>query len=323
MVAAHQLELFKERLPYKPYCSDDKTARLIRSRRLALQFPYIQVNPPKLKFWLTFDVDRPGGMVAWEDADLPPPAVAVGNPHNGHAHLLWGLDAPVATSDAARIGPLKYLAAIEGAMLAKLLPFGADPGFAGLIVKNPLHDQWRTHWGPPHLYELGELADWLDLDKFKPKRALLKDLEGYGVGRNVALFNYLGPEGKWAYSAVRRYRGEPYSAWETAVLVKAEEINGEFPMPLSFNEVRHIARSVAKWTWRQDKLHAEKFSQRQASRGRKGGIASGLSRAAASEGKRASARLMRTQGYSVKDIAQTLGVHRDTVYAWLKLSDEA
>lgn len=314
MSLVHQLDLFTARLPHKPYCSDDKTARLIRSRSAALRFPYIQVNPPKLKFWLPFDMDAQGGMVAWEDAGLPPPAVAIGNPHNGHAHLLWGLDAPVATSDAARVAPLRYLHAIEGAMLARLMPHGADPGFAGLIIKNPVHEQWRTHWGPPHLYELGELADWIDLDKFKPKRAQLKALEGYGVGRNVALFNALGPEGKWAYSAVRRYRGEPYRLWETAVLLKAEEMNGEFPAPLSFNEVRHIAKSVAKWTWKHDKVAEDRFLKRQAFKGKR----SGEARLAASEDKRASARLMRAQGMSYPQIAVSLGVSVGTAFNYCK-----
>lgn len=323
MEACGQLDLFQSRLPKKPYCSNNKTASLIRSRSYALRFPYIQVNPPHLKFWLPFDIDKSGGMVAWEDAGLPPPAVAIGNPHNGHAHLLWGLNAPVATSDAARVAPLRYLHAIEGAMLDALMPYGADPDFGGLIVKNPTHDQWRTHWGPPHLFELSELAEWVDLKKFKPKRAMLKELEGYGVGRNVTIFNALGPEGKWAYSAIRRYRGEPYAAWETAVLLKAEELNGEFSTPMSFNEVRHIARSVAKWTWKHDKAHAVEFSRRQAYRGKKGGEASGRSRLAASEGRRVSARLMAAQGVPKAKIAQELGVHRDTIYQWLKVSDEA
>uniref|UniRef100_D5X778 Plasmid replicase n=1 Tax=Thiomonas intermedia (strain K12) TaxID=75379 RepID=D5X778_THIK1 len=308
-----QLSLFAERLPHRPYCSDDKTARLIRSRARALQFPYIQVNPPKLRFWLPFDLDKPGGAVAWEDALLPPPAVAIGNPHNGHAHLLWGLEAPVATGDAARAAPLRYLAAIEGAMLAKMLPHGADPGFAGLIVKNPAHEKWRTHWGPPHLYGLGELAEWLDLDKFKPKRALLKEIEGYGVGRNVSLFNALGPEGKWAYTAVRRYRGKPFGEWEIAVLAKAQEMNGEFRTPMDCNEVRHIAKSVAKWTWKQDKARAAEFSQRQSYKGKR----SGEVRAAASEDRRASARLMAASGMTQQVIAQALGVTDRTVRNWI------
>ena len=318
IIEREQLELFASRLPRRPYCSDDKTARMIRSRATALRFPYIQVNPPSLKFWLPFDLDKPGGMTAWEDADLPAPAVGVGNPLNGHAHLLWGLDAPVCTSEAARAAPLRYLAAIEGEMLAKLMPYGADPGFAGLIVKNPAHDQWRTHWGPPKLYSLGELGEWLDLDKFKPKRAILKEIEGYGVGRNVSIFNALGPEGKWAYSAVRRYRGQPFAEWHNAVFMQACELNAAFRVPLPFSEIKAIAKSVAKWTWKQDKAHAAEFSRTQAYRGAKGGKASGEARAQAGEDKRASARLMAAKGMTQREIAAELGVSVGSVNAWLK-----
>lgn len=152
----HQLNLFTNRLPNKPYCSDDITARLIRSKRLALRFPYIKVNPPSLKFWLPFDLDKPGGAVAWDDAGLPPPAAAIGNPLNVHAHLLYGLDAPVATSDAARIAPMRYLQAIEAGMMEKLIPFGADTlspiciskaliaGYkSGLIFRDICSSAWR------------------------------------------------------------------------------------------------------------------------------------------------------------------------------------
>ena len=317
IIEREQLELFASRLPRRPYCSDDKTARMIRSRATALRFPYIQANPPSLKFWLPFDLDKPGGMVAWEDADLPPPALGVGNPTNGHAHLLWGLDAPVCTSEVARAAPLRYLAAVERAMLAKLLPYGADAGFAGLMVKNPAHQQWRTHWGPAHLYGLGELAEWLDLDKFKPKRAILKEMEGYGVGRNVSIFNTLGPEGKWAYSAVRRYRGQPFAEWHNAVFMQACELNSAFRVPLPFSEIKAIAKSVAKWTWKQDKAHAAEFSRTQAYRGKLAGEASGKARREASEDKRASARLMRVQGQSVRAIAEALQVPKSTVSDWV------
>lgn len=309
----HQLDLFTDRLPKKPYCSDDKTARLIRSKRLALRFPYIQVNPPNLKFWLPFDLDKPGGAVAWDDAGLPPPAAAIGNPLNGHAHLLYGLDAPVATSDAARIAPMRYLQAIEAGMMEKLIPYGADTGFSGLIVKNPAHEQWRTLWGPPHLYGLAELAEWVNLDAHKPKTRRLADLEGYGVGRNVTLFNHLGPEGKWAYSAVRRYRGRPYGEWLTAVLIEAQTRNGEFTTPLQDNEIRHIAKSVAKWVWAKDKQAWANFQSRQSYKGKM----SGKARLEASEDKRASAELMRSQGHSIRAIADALEVPKTTVGRWV------
>jgi hypothetical protein len=294
-----QLDQYLERLPYKPYCSDDKTARLIRTRRHALQHTYISVNPPSLKFWLAFDIDNKKGLVAedlatndivmsdwagsvaWERANLGMPNVCIGNPKNGNAHLLYGLDAPVATSDAARLAPMKYLAAIERAYLAAMEPFGADAGYSGLMVKNPTHSAWRTFWGRIALWSLDELADYVNLDRHRPKYASNRKMECTGVGRNVTLFNRLGPEGKWSYEAVRKYRGKSFSEWLHAVLDKAQEMNGEFPGrpgPLPDSEVRGIAKSVAKWVWSHDEDAETKFVLRQQRKGLKGGTASGIAR---------------------------------------------
>lgn len=294
-----QLDQYLERLPYKPYCSDDKTARMIRTRRHALQHTYISVNPPSLKFWLAFDIDNKKGLVAddlatndlvmtdwagsvaWERANLGMPNVCIGNPKNGHAHLLYGLDAPVATSDAARLAPMKYLAAIEQAYHAAMEPFGADTGFSGLMVKNPTHSAWRTFWGRIALWSLDELADYVDLDRYRPKYASNRKVECTGIGRNVTLFNWLGPEGKWSYEAVRKYRGKSFGEWLLAVLDKAQEMNGEFPGrpgPLPDAEVRGIAKSVAKWVWSHDRDAEARFVLRQQRKGLKGGTASGIVR---------------------------------------------
>ena len=317
---AEQFTLFcSERLPRKPYCSDDKSARLIRSRRLALRFPYISVNPPNLKFWIPFDIDVAGGMLAWEHAGLAVPNVAIGNPTNGHGHLLYGIDAPVACSEAARLAPLRFLAAVEGAYLARMEPYGADRSFAGLMIKNPLHENWKTLWGRREAYSLAELAEYIpDIEKFTPRRTPTKSLsevlEQYGSARNVTLFNALGPGGKWAYYAVRRYRGLPYVEWHTAVLVMAMEINSEFRTPMLDSEIRAIAKSVAKWVWKHDREAEAKFIERQAWKGQRGGMAKGL----ANEGKRVSARLMRARGMSQAAIAAELSVCQKTVSNWLK-----
>ncbi len=83
--------------------------------------------------------------------------------------------------------------------------------------------------------------------------------------------------------------------------------------PLSVNEVRSIAKSTAKFCWRNDAQQAERFRARQSFKGRR----SGAVRRAASEDARASARLMRASGCTVAAIAAELGVDRRTVYRWL------
>jgi hypothetical protein len=309
-----QIQLFDAgRWPKKPYCSDDKTARSIRSLRSALTRPYIQANPPYLRVWSIFDVDRAGGALAWDDAGLPPPSWAAANRDTGHAHLVWGLTAPVLLDTAGgRERPMRYLCAVESAFRARLQ---ADPGYAGLITKNPSHPHWRTLVGPQLSYGIGELADWVDLPKHLPRRKP----EEIGVGRNVSLFHWLRPV---SYRQIREYKMEVrnFVLWHQHLYGKALSRNGEFRVPLDHREVWHIAKSVARWTWHRFDIAASdaKWSARQAHRGRKGGAASGLSRAAANEDKRATARLMRAQGATQAAIAGALGVTRQAVSLWLR-----
>lgn len=309
------LDLFwdAERWPRRPYCSDDKSARFIRSLLSAIKRPYIQANPPYLRVWSIYDLDRAGGALAWETAGLPPPSWVAANRENAHAHLVWGLSAPVLVdSPDMRQRPLRYLCAIESAFRDRLQ---ADQGYSGLITKNPAHPLWRVLRGPRVYYELGELAEYVDLPRHLPRRKP----EEVGLGRNVTVFDWLR---QYAYRHIRCYKGDVrnYVVWQSHLNCKALERNGDLRVPLDAREVWHIAKSVAKWTWRRFDVAASdaRFGSLQAHRGRKGGEASGKARLAASEDKRANARLMRLQGLSQRAIAAELGVSVGSVNAWLK-----
>ena len=123
-----------QRGPRRPYCTDDfEQGVRIRSLKQALNRCYIQANPPHLRVWSIYDIDRPAGGLAWEDANLPPPSWTTVNKTNGHAHLVYGLRVPVLTSSMeARQAPLRYLNAVEAAFRAKL---DSDDGYSGLITK--------------------------------------------------------------------------------------------------------------------------------------------------------------------------------------------
>lgn len=293
--------LFRDRLPRRPYCSNDKTARFVRPAAVALGHSYIQYNQPALAGWLVFDLDYDylTARQRWAWPNLPPPTIAVVNPENHHAHLYYALEAPVCTSEAGRDGPLRYAAAIEAAYT---LALGADPGFAGLLGKNPLHASWllETH---ARLYSLAWLADHVDLPRRPPVR------EAAGLGRNCTLFDELRT---WAYQWVRQYKrnGARAEQWRAALEGQAAALN-QFSSPLPESEVRATARSVAGWTWR--KFSDANFATVQAARGRRGGLAKG----AANEDKRASARLMAAAGQSGRAIAAELGVNQSTVARWL------
>jgi hypothetical protein len=212
-----------------------------------------------------------------------------------------------------RQGPLRYLCAIEHAYKEKL---GADVGYSGLMTRNPSHPQWRFYRGWDGRYELAELAEWVELPKFIPKRKP----EEVGIGRNVTLFDFMR---HYAYRHIRHYKWEVknFVLWQAHLYEKALDRNGDFLVPLWEKEVYHIIRSVAKWTWRQFQVKSMeedvKWREKQAYRGAKGGAASGASRLAASEDKRASARLMAATGKTQIEIANELAVSRMTVYRWL------
>lgn len=253
-------ELFKARLPRRPYCFDERGTRaLIRPAATALERMYIQPNAPLETSWLIFDLDYADSAFAWDGANLPQPTLVVSNPQNAHSHLFYGLNTPVCTSEAARIRPLRYAAAVESAFRETLR---ADPGYAGFIAKNPFHGGWRSEWGS-RLYDLSELAEYVDLSRLPPR----KRSEAAGLGRNCTLFEEIRA---WAYRSVLDYKraGANFDLWNGAVLDHAEQLNS-FLQPLNFSEVKAVAKSVARWVWRN--FSPTTFSALQSARGKCGG----------------------------------------------------
>ena len=303
------LQLFREKLPHKPYCTNDFTYGVrILPKDIAILARFIQQNQPHAQHWLAFDVDRTGAAIDWSDRNCPAPNITVKNPRNGHAHLLYALTLPVRTAPDASASALKYAAVIERALCEKL---GADVNYSGLICKNPFHQEWQVVEWRRELYTLDELADYLDLSA-SARRRVDKD---YGMGRNWYLFEKVR---KWAYRAIRQ--GWPvFSQWLDAVIQRVEMYNASLPVPLSPAECRAIGKSIAKYTHRN--FTPETFAQYvadthtpeiQAKRGRKGGIAKGE----AYDDKRFMALCMLENGYSQKAIAAMLNVHRNTIRNW-------
>ena len=294
-------------LPYRPYCSDDLADGLrIRPLQTAKNRRYLQINPPTQQHYLVFDVDRQGAAFAWEDCNVAPPNYAAINPENGHAHLVYKLAEPVATSEHGRLAPLRYLAAIERGYRIEL---GADAGYSGLITRNPYKS--RTLCIHKHEYDLFELSDWLkrDLGEYAEKETAVA-----GLGRNVTLFDTTRV---WAYKAIRFYRvserSRLFGVWRSEVEDYALGVNAQFMSPLPYSEVKATAKSIAKYCWKHDAEAESRFSKKQAERGKLGGLAKG----AANEQKRVLARLLAAQGMSKAAIARELNVHRNSITNWL------
>ena len=310
-----QLELFRERLPRKPYHTDELTTGLaIADVSRALGARYIQPNGPTHRHWIVFDVDQPAATLSWDDVGAPAPNITVTNRANGHAHLIYGLETPIRTAPDGNVAPLRYAAAIEAALREKL---SADLGYSGLICKNPLHTHWLVQVWEPYSYDLNWLADYLDLSPYNGR----KQLPAYGLGRNCTLFEKTR---QWAYKAIRQ--GWPgYEAWLAAVVERAIGYNVQFEQPLPVNEVRHTAKSIAKWTHRN--LTPAGFSAVQAARGAKGGRLSKGGGRPSNSGKALADLLpevlrLKAQGYSNRDIAEDLQISAGSVSNYLRRDRE-
>jgi hypothetical protein len=318
-----QLELFSgDRLPRKPYCSDDKGFQRIAKREQALQRRYIQPNPPALLYRFVFDIDRPGASVCWDYLDAPPPNWAATNVENGHAHLGYEIEIPVVTSDAGRQAPIRLAAAIE-AGLSELL--NADVLFAGTLCKNPLHPAWGLDVWRDEPFELAEIAAYIPSLKDQGKRrkgqrraAVLKN--SVGLGRNCQLFENARI---WAYSAIRDYwQPDGQVMWREAVRGELERLNEGFTHPLPAQEIKHIAASISKWTWKtitpagwRGFVEATHGSEAQAKRGK----ASGAKRAEKAADRAQEAIRLRDQGMTQRDIAKEMGVSVGTVNRYIQM----
>ena len=323
---------FVERLPRRPYCTNDKSSGLlIRPQATALGYLHIQYNPPPHVSSLVFDLDKPDGYHAWKDAGLPAPHWSSVNRTNGHAHIGYMLAAPVARTSAARQKPLRYLAAIEH-VLAKRL--GADMGYAGLITKNPTHSDWLTVWHQIEPYSLDYLAEFFpDADLAAYSRRSRK--EATGLGRNVTVFDNVR---EWAYTAIRaHWRPNGYDAWLCAVQAACECTNVfglEQGGPLPHSEIKATAKSIARWTWRNltpstfadyvDRTHTPEI---QAVRGAKGGRIGGKVSKGGGRPSKAASLLpvvlqLKAQGYSNRDIAEDLQISAGSVSNYLRRDRE-
>jgi hypothetical protein len=306
-VQQSSLDLFDARLPKRPYCSNNLALEGLYRLPLAqaMQKMLIQPNTAKLHVALAFDVDRPTAAVDWEFRGLPPPNITVKNPANGHAHLIYLLEAPVPVSDVARIKPILFMAAIQEGIRTAL---EADRGYSGLIVKNPRHRHWTTVTWTDQPYQLAYLAEYVDLPTPAQMRRRCKAKDYAGLGRNCTLFEIARRE---AYSLVRDYwRPDGERMFKAAVMdVVTASNQRDIGNPLAVSECRAIAKSIARWVW--VRFTPAQFRKQQSVRGKAKGA------------KKRSEALpvalqMASEGYSQRQIADALEVTQKTVCNWLK-----
>ena len=237
------LQTYQQSLPWHGFGTDElKTGvRLLEAIELAKR-AYVQHNPKHSVKWLVYDVDRETAATDWLDSWTAPPNILVVNRDNGHAHLFYGLETPVHDYAGASEKALRYLAAVDIALTNRL---EADPGYAKLLSKNPLRsDRWAVVIVRAELYTLDQLAVYVDPKQLDRRRKV----DAVGLGRNCVLFEDLR---RWAYRERRKeqqYLSE--DMFHEAVRDRAHGINAAFNPPLPHAELRHTAKSVARWTWR-------------------------------------------------------------------------
>ncbi len=254
-------DLFGLLIPKRPYCGDQFRHVRIRQREHALRYPHIQLNGPMFYRWVSFDVDQPNAFEAAEVAGLRQPNIISINPKNGHGHLSYLLATAVARFPDSSLKALRYFADVERGYRRRL---GADWGYRGVTVKNPLHPDWRTQWQAISPYSLEDLDCELDHKDKRREPVILREV---GVGRNVAIFE----EGRQlAYrEALAHLKASPSGRIndpeEFGLRVHAIVAGlNAFEMPLPQSEVRGIARSITKFVCR--KFSSEAFSARQSAR---------------------------------------------------------
>ena len=301
------LRAFESLLPEKPYYCDDMGCTRIAGRDLARYAAHIQFNGPTHKYWLVFDIDRHDAYDLLHDPHIPPPNLLCINPLNNHAHAYYWLETPVRTAPDGSARALRYCAAIERALCARL---GADVRYAGLLAKNPLHPHWHTFQWRAKPYSLGELADWFSQEELNAPKPKIEEIDG--LGRNVETFEKLR---QWAYKAIQQLDpATDYDRWLSAVFQRCAALQLGFDNPLPASEVKSIAKSVARWTYQRfhKQGHSIAFLEKQRERGKKGGQAKGE----AYSDKRSEALTMRRSGMTIKAIAEQLEVSEKSIKRW-------
>lgn len=232
--------------PYLARCSDNKTAARVRPRDHAIRYPYMQINRPGMVSWLIFDHDHSNAW-KWQDVGLPPPNLIVRDRTSGKSHSYYAIP-PVCTTEAARAKPIQFMKSVYAAMAAAL---DADPSYhSGPVAKTPGHPWWQTTELHNKVYDLSELAEYVELEWIPPWGKKV-DLDDVSHSRHVMLFTKLR---YYAYSIVNRERADGSLHTFTRYLEAYAHNSNNFTeygyeQKLPQSSLRATVRSVSRWTW--------------------------------------------------------------------------
>lgn len=282
------------------------TRRVPARRAWSGTFEYVQTADTGSSFCaIALDCDAGAALYeALADLQVPPPTWIVWRTTETgerRAHAIWSLQVPVHHGRTARVTPLRMLA-----RCAEWLAHAtsADRGYNGLLSRCPTFERTdlEVEYGREEPYTLAEIGEWI------PKGWRRPSLPRTAPGRNCAVFEGLR---RWAYKP--RHWGASFDE----VLAAARRLNALHEVPLGEREVLDIAKSVYGWV--AERLESEEWTERtfrskQAARGRKGGIKSGVARRRENAPRdEAIVKARLETGASHRDLAKQFDIDQSTV----------
>ena len=300
-------------IPVKPYCSNNLSHGLmIRPKETALQLKYLQLNHPYYTRYLILDLDYDASLVdiLYSLVGVPLPNLLIENIENGRSHIIFELKTPIYNTDASRPKPILY----GHAILKRLQQvFDADMAYVGLVTKNPLSSEWRAYTLCSEPYTLNTLNDLLEVTWSDAQQPVRRE-EAVGLGRNCYVFHTAR---HWAYVAIRQYRGKTYSQWLDCVIQHCLQLNTGLLQPMQYGEIKGVAKSIARFCWKNDAYCYQEFIQRQTFKSRRGASKGGKARSTQYDGLRKQAKALYEHGMKKTAIAKKLGIHRSTIHKWV------
>lgn len=244
IITTPELQQFQANLPRKPYCCDHYSQGLVvRAVQHAIKRDYIQPNHPDFLHYLAFDIDVNCWEVLEENHGLRP-NLAMINPTNNKGHFLLRIKDGIYKGENANRKFLKYASDIESKLTGQ---YGADFGYTGTIVKNPLSSSWRVFSYRSDPWDFDELNEYITYKPLeRPKTDFIET--NTALGRNCQLFDEVRL--KHAYRSLQHHKDNgSFETFKDFLFSVADKINGNFTNPLAPGEVVQVVKSIAKWTW--------------------------------------------------------------------------
>jgi len=282
------------------------------------KYTHVQAEPYNCYSSIILDIDYNYMREAYETLNLealPVPNLAIMDPQNGHAHLVFILATPVHNNKPKDNGSGSSPRAIEyyKRVAAGLgMAYGADMSYTQLICKNPCSTRWIVDIVRLQPYSLDELADYV----YVPRDAEIdKAIEkARGEGRNCTLFQLTA-----AYAHKTVHQVKDFQEFQLKVSAFAYQRNAQVGERFSRGlmaekEVDTIVKSVVNWTWTNYRLSDEDWSKWCRENALKGNAKSVEVRRAKKEGRKAGVLdLLRTGKYTQQQIADLLEINVKTV----------